>query len=356
MSVTQARLTLAAAGDMENRINVINPRFQAEALRMLRGCDVGVINGSFWTTSYPTGLERSPNPNKMWKCTVNSASDVAIGPGMATAYGFDIKNEETVHLSLAVPASGSKQYFIFLEWDLSTTSEGKGYIKVHDNGTSASWTPTYQQNLIDAPTGKYQMPLHRVQVTSSGAATKVYSWDAMGVKTICYPLRAEYATEADGWTSTGALKAKLDEIDGRLDRLGFSRGAIQLFGTEYSPDSTTCRAASNGIYRQGNYVIGRINKTGIQKSISQYSHGEVIGSVLNAVFAPRGSYAFTFLAKYVRNDGFVYIAKCYVHANGYIYFDELITTGATGTISTLPSMTLKGISIEFAYEALPREE
>lgn len=38
-----AQIAVAGAGSAEENVNLINPRFQAEALRQLRGYDVGVL-------------------------------------------------------------------------------------------------------------------------------------------------------------------------------------------------------------------------------------------------------------------------------------------------------------------------
>lgn len=93
-----ARLNVAAAGNADENINLINARFQAEALRRLRGHDVGVLDNSFFTDGNPKGLNRTENPDFMWKLTASNILDIAIGRGMATAYGYDLQSEETVHL------------------------------------------------------------------------------------------------------------------------------------------------------------------------------------------------------------------------------------------------------------------
>lgn len=50
-----ARLNVAAAGNADENINLINARFQAEALRRLRGHDVGVLDNSFLLTGTQKG-------------------------------------------------------------------------------------------------------------------------------------------------------------------------------------------------------------------------------------------------------------------------------------------------------------
>lgn len=216
------RLSVAAAGNAEENINLINARFQAEALRRLRGYDCGVLDNSFYSGASPKGLARAKNADFMWKLTATNVTDIAVGRGMATAYGFDIQSESIVHFTaVAAPSAGVKYYFIYLEWDLSNPVEANGKIDIFDNGSSANWTPPRQDNLITNPIGVYQMPLYRLAVNTAGAITATANWTALGVTTIGYALRSDYSGrsenadkadnadaifgEAGGLTSTGAL-------------------------------------------------------------------------------------------------------------------------------------------------------
>ena len=210
-----ARLTLAAAGNADENINLINPRFQAEALRHVRGYDVGILKNSFYSSASPRGTSRQSNDDFMWPLTASNVLDIAVGRGMATAYGYDLQSEETVHLRGTAPASGVKYLFIYLEWDLSNPEEAVGSINIHDNGTSTSWTPSRQDNLITNPIGIYQMPLYRVTVNTSGSVYNKVTYTTLGVKVIEYPLRAEYAgrcenaDEADNATALAGEAASV---------------------------------------------------------------------------------------------------------------------------------------------------
>ena len=191
------RLNLAAAGDAEQNINLINPRFQAEALRQLRGIDCGILDNSFYDSGNKDGLARTPNASFMWPLTATNAQNITVGRGMATAYGYDLQNERNVILNASTPSVGSKYVFIYLEWDLSVTGAANGSILLHDNGSGATWTPPYQDNLITNPIGKYQMPLYRLEIDTTGAIVSTKNWEELGVLTIGNVLRSNYATLAD---------------------------------------------------------------------------------------------------------------------------------------------------------------
>lgn len=76
----------------------------------------------------------------MWKLTASNILDIAIGRGMATAYGYDLQSEETVHLRATAPSAGIKYLFVYLEWNFGNPVEAVGKIDIYDNGSSSSWT------------------------------------------------------------------------------------------------------------------------------------------------------------------------------------------------------------------------
>ncbi len=213
------RLHMAAAGNADENINLIDHRFQAEALRALRGYDVGVLDNSFFDSGHKDGTARVPNQAFMWKLTAANILDIAVGRGMATAYGVDMKSEQTVHLTATAPSVGTKYIFVYLEWDLSNPVEGKGKIDIHDNGSSASWTPSRQDNLITNPIGVYQLPLYRMAVNTTGIISNITDWKALGVSTIGFPLRAEHATHTEMADDTKAVAGKPVSMDNAKDNL-----------------------------------------------------------------------------------------------------------------------------------------
>ena len=273
-----ARLNVAAAGNAEENINLINARFQAEALRRIRGVDCGVLDNSFYSGTDNTALSRTANANFMWKLTASNVQNITVGRGMATAYGFDIQSEADVSFTATAPSAGTKYLFVYLEWDLSNPVEAVGSIKIQDNGSGSSWTPPSQDNLITNPIGKYQMPLYRLAVNTSGTVTGTQDWSALGVRTIGNPRRADYATRANdsdradyasGDTTGKTIAENTSSILSRLDALGFRTGSITL------PNGS---ATVNKVDRQGNYCIltlkvdypkttgGQSSPTGIQRT------------------------------------------------------------------------------------------
>ena len=251
-------LTLAASGNAEKGINLINARMQAEALRRLRGYDCGVLENTFYTQSSPSGSSRNANNEFMWKLTATNVRDICVGRGMATAYGFDIQSEQDVHLSATPPGSGTAYIFVYLEWDFGSDPQiGYGRICVRNNGSSSIWTPT-QQNLITNSSGIYQMKLYMLAVNSSGTITGTTAWASLGTTTIGNVLRSNYATNADSATTannynatSGTIKEKFDSVDQKLANLGFRKASISVSRSDYID------ASSIEIYQLGKVLYGK---------------------------------------------------------------------------------------------------
>ena len=243
------RLEVAAAGNANENINLIDAQFQAEALRALRGKDCGVLDNSFFSDANPRGDERDENVSFMWELTAENAQNITVGRGMATAYGYDIKNKDEVTFTVAAPSAGSKFVFVFLSWDLSNPTEALGEIDIHDNGNAATWTPQYQDNLITSPIGKYQMPLYRIELNTSGQVVSTAEWTALGVETITgvhHAQNAEFSYQAkyaDDDTSE-TIGERLQTLVARVDSLGFRQTTITVAGI-----------GGQTITRQGNYVL-----------------------------------------------------------------------------------------------------
>jgi hypothetical protein len=250
------RLSVAAAGNADENINLINARFQAEALRRIRGYDCGVLDNSFYSGASPKGISRDKNSDFMWKLTATNVTDIAVGRGMATAYGFDIQSEAIVNFTaVAAPSAGTKYYFIYLEWDLSNPVEAVGKIDIHDNGSSSSWTPSRQDNLITNPIGVYQMPLYRIAVNTAGTVTATANWTVLGVNTIGYALRADNATNAE--RADVATKAETADTQSTTDKS--SKVATTQFVANFvNFGSSTLKLAGvqTTVRRAAKYVLG----------------------------------------------------------------------------------------------------
>lgn len=269
------RLAVAAAGNADENINLINARFQAEALRRLRGYDCGVLDNSFYSDASPRGLSRSANVDFMWPLTYTSVASISVGRGMATAYGFDIQSEAVTHFTATAPSAGSKYLFIYLEWDFSNPAEALGKIDIHDNGSGATWSPPYQDNLITNPIGKYQMPLYRLTVNTSGTITSTVAWSALGVKTVGNALLSENtrhaeqsdeATYATGNRAAGTFDERFASLNTRLTNLGFKTASVTVYDSDYMDASNTA------LYQLGKVAYGGITFKGptpTQSSVSK---------------------------------------------------------------------------------------
>lgn len=244
------RLSVAAAGNSVENINLINARFQAEALRALRGKDCGVLDNSFYSTADTRGATRDQNAEFMWKLTATDVQNITVGRGMATAYGYDIQSESDVSFTATAPSADVKYVFIYLSWDLSNPVQADGEIDIHDNGAGAEWQPEYQDNLITNPLGKYQMPLYRLKINTAGQVEAIAKWSDLQVDTITgvtHATNAENATEAkypEGGTRDKTINEILTEHNNRLTALGFRSASLSVAGL-----------AAKTITRQGNYVL-----------------------------------------------------------------------------------------------------
>lgn len=254
------RLGVAAAGNAEENINLIDARFQAEALRAQRGIDCGVLDNSFYSTADKRGASRNANTAFMWQLTASDIQNITVGRGMATAYGYDMKSESDTSFTALAPSAGSKYVFIYLSWDLSNPAEANGTIDIHDNGSGEAWNPPYQDNLITNQNGKYQMPLYRLKINTSGQVEQISKWTELGVQTITgvnhayYCENATAAKYAEG-DPTKTIKEYHEEFDKRLTALGFRSESLSVAGLP-----------AQKITRQGNYVICNIT-TDIEPSI-----------------------------------------------------------------------------------------
>lgn len=295
-----ARLNLAAAGNADESINLINPRFMAEALRRLRGYDVGILDNSFYTDTSPKGLNRISNDEFMWQLNATNVLDIAVGRGMATAYGYDLQSEQTVHLRGTAPSVGTKYLMVYLEWDLSNPVEAKGKIDLHDNGSSASWSPR-QDNLILNPTGVYQLELHCLQVNTAGVVIGRMPGSGWS-KRVGNPLLAENARHAEEATDVKTLAGEAVSLSGNALRAGTGKvlmrrkqvfsGSVVLYNTaskdtiinlieplssgdtimvEYEPQYST---------HSGSKVDVKIVRVGAVRGVSSY-----IGFELTNMFA-----------------------------------------------------------------------
>lgn len=246
-----ARLNMAGAGNAQNNINLINPRFQANALRVIRGQDCGVIDMSFFSATSANGSSRTPNNEYMWPFsyetnTLGTGVTATIGKGMATAYGYDIQNEGEVTFNLAKSSLQNKTlaHYIYLEWDLANPDEAVGSIKVQS--TYGAWAPAFTDNLITNPLGKYQLILYKITMSTSGLSriSQEFGDNGTPLVSVLRAKNANHAEQADHATSAtsaenstyadycrnnssaGTIDSRLKDLNTRLSKLGFKTGTL----------------------------------------------------------------------------------------------------------------------------------
>lgn len=305
MSVT---LSVAGEGDKDADRNIITPEFTAEALRNVRGLDCGVLDNSFYTSTDSTGTDRVSNSQGYnWECSVGNylageaggsiSSGITVKRGMATAYGYDIRSEDTHTLTTVysdatqtdttiTAGSGTKYLFVYLEINLGENPAG-GYLRVHDNSNAPVWTSRTQDNLITTPGGKYQMPLHRITINSSGIVTAIDSWETLNLaETIERPLTAKNAlyavTQAEGTADTRIATTAFvdnvragiaDELQSSLtDKITTLNSTLQTLASNvntalsFSSTTFTVAGVEFWIKRLAGAVAGGLNTTTLNRT------------------------------------------------------------------------------------------
>ena len=181
-------MTVMAAGDPITETNLITAPITAAVMRNIRGFDVGVLDNSFLSVeSTDENYKRTPSDSFKLDGTTNLS--IQIKAGMATAYGFDLYNDQTRVFSvgeypdLANASSGVKYVFFYLQWNFSNPLVASAEMDCFDNGVNPNWTPPLQNNLAENPTGQYIMPLYRIAIDSSGNVTDVQDWTKLGTPT-----------------------------------------------------------------------------------------------------------------------------------------------------------------------------
>lgn len=342
------RLGVAAAGNAEENINLIDARFQAEALRALRGIDCGVLDNSFYSTADKRGASRNANAAFMWQLTASDIQNITVGRGMATAYGYDMKSESDTSFTVLAPSAGSKYVFIYLSWDLSNPAEANGTIDIHNNGSSETWNPPYQDNLITNQNGKYQMPLYRLKINTSGQIEQISKWTELGIPTITgvnHAYNCENATDAtyaEG-NHNKTIKDYISEFDNRLTALGFRMASLSVAGL-----------ASQTIMRQGNYVKINISipVTPTSKMFQTYfvtfaNGGSTPLGTLTSYFSPKAQVTGSIII--CRNDGQEGMATAVsIGTNGKIW-----ATGAPAGMSTNVENVECTLIFNAGFEASP---
>lgn len=164
-------------------------------------------------------------------------NSVTVKSGMVVIQGRQITLDGTDTITLPVP-TGSTVYWttLYLELDMSANTDdgltGKVTLKKLEYTSSYPAVPT-SDNLKIQTAGKAYLGLYRFKNTVNGITES-----------------AAIAETIDSGDLSAQMTEAIDDINARLDSLGFSQGAAVLS----APFITEAKA----IYKQGKYVYGRV--------------------------------------------------------------------------------------------------
>lgn len=163
-----------------------------------------------------------------------------VKSGMVVIQGRQITLDGTDTITLPVP-TGSTVYWttLFLKLDMSaqTTDGLTGKVTLEKLEYTASYpaVPT-SDNLKTQPSGVAYLGLYRFKNTANGITES-----------------SAIAETIDSGDLSAQMTEAIDDINERLDSLGFSQGAAEP-AAPFSPEI-------NAIYKQGKYVYGRIRES-----------------------------------------------------------------------------------------------
>lgn len=169
--------------------------------------------------------------NCLGKCTaqnsyysaVNNEANIVFNSGYVVICGRLVECEAGSVFTATTPSSGTETGWIIMKYDLSASEENEFKI-VQKKTTDGALV---QQDLNENPiTGIYEFPLYSYTATPTGITL----------------------TREVGY---------IDSVEDRLERLGFKEGSLDVSGGTITANSFT---------RQGNYVIGNVDCTGISKN------------------------------------------------------------------------------------------
>lgn len=228
-----------------------------------------------FTLANKTGILDCLNHCTATASTVGSdnISTVTFQSGYIVVCGrlIECENGTTVEINTLSIPNGK----IILSVDLTNLQENEVKIQVVAN----SYVLQIQDLNENSLTGKYDFELY--SYTTSGSTVTLTRTNTNYIPTVNTAL-TDVETKVNktilGTGTIGSGSAPLQgyntdkgTVEERLTALGFKSGAITFCGTDYSPNATTAAAATQGLFRQGNYVVGKLMLT--DKKIDLYAYG-----------------------------------------------------------------------------------
>lgn len=148
------------------------------------------------------------------------------------------------------------------------------------------------------------------------------------------------------------INSNITTINTRLSNLGFKKGDITFCGTAYAPNNVgqSTEQATQGLYRQGNYVIGKLILTNANISLPTHiRNGTLLGQIPEEFRPSSDQYVTIFMtnADNFAIGSFGYAAVLKIKTDGtYEIVDGLTDSGG-------PIETCKSCALNFGYEAPP---
>lgn len=261
----------------------------------------------------------------------NYQAVVVFHKGYIVICGRLIECEEGTEVVVQTPASGVVNGRIILRYSLANSKEAEFTVTTKQGDLT-------QQDLNENPTtGIYEFELDTYTATPTNVFINTrsendkYIYDANYAMEILenkinYALYDDYKAPLKDYNkNTGTIEQRLSwhridikDLKDRLDLLGFKSGAISFVGGSYGSAGNT-DTASNGVFRQGNYVFGNLNATfSLSQDILQnyFAEGKVLFT-LPENFRPKTPKAISITAYKDMLIG-SFIVNLYEDGNAYV--------------------------------------
>lgn len=207
-----------------------------------------------WSLTRKTGIL-----NCLGKCeatsesysVINNEASVTLKSGYFSICGRIVECEYGTVVTIPAPLSGEIKGRIVATFNLSAVQNNEFTVSAVGNRNTL-----VQEDLNENPvTGVYEFELYKYTATPTNVyleRTGEYIPDVEGRFE-----QFETSLKDEGKPLHGYDDSK-GTIEERLTRLGFKSGSISFAGGTYGSQTNT-DTASNGVFRQGNYVFGKIN-------------------------------------------------------------------------------------------------
>lgn len=266
---------------------------------------------------------------------IDGNATIAFNSGYVVICGRLVECEEGTTVKVPVPTSGTVTGKIILRFSLGSDEVGE-FVVTYKTGS-------LQQDDLNAnpKDGVYEFELYEYEANYNGLSLSRNNTDyipALGGK-----LNEFEKSLTDEGKPLGGYDTSKGTIEERLTRLGFKSGALTFYGTSYAPNNETAANSTQGLFRQGNYVVGKLK---IDKRISLInSNRDVLIGIIPENFRPVKEEIVTCYGKDNYEQGGCVIVK--INPNGSVSFVN----------NSFPSASFTGTSwiVNFGYEAPPIE-